>query len=423
MSASVPFPFPAPSAGGSASTVLFGLALLLLAAKAGGLLARRFGQPAVLGELLVGIVLGNALPPLFGAAGLEFVRTDPTLHVLAEVGVLLLLFDVGLEADLRGLRSVGLSALLVALLGVAAPFALGWGVAALLLPEAPVVAHVFVGASLTATSVGITARVLKDLGALQSREGQTILGAALLDDVLGLVILAVVSGMATGAGAGPCVVTTIVGKAVLFLGGAALLGHFLWARIARAVGRTGDRGLFLPLGLCLCFVGAKFAEVLGLAGILGAFAAGILLDPYGQNVAAGEEDHSLSELLHSLNSVFVPLFFVLTGVQVDLSVLMDGGALLLGGALVLAAIAGKLTAGLGVVGGGTRRIVVAIGMVPRGEVGLIFAGIGASLQVDGRPLLPPVVFSALVVMVLATTLVTPVALQRAVGRAAGRAAD
>jgi Kef-type K+ transport system membrane component KefB len=209
--------------GSGAGAVLFGVALLLVAAKCGGLLAEHWGQPAVLGELLVGIGLGNLLPPLFGERGIAFVRGDPTLHVLAEIGVLILLFDVGLEADLRALVRVGPSAALVAAIGVVVPFALGWGTARWLLPEAAPLAHVFVGATLTATSVGITVRVLKDLGALHSREGQIILGAAVLDDILGLVILAIVSGLVTAAvvgGPGPSTLTVmgIVVKAIVFLG-------------------------------------------------------------------------------------------------------------------------------------------------------------------------------------------------------------
>jgi Kef-type K+ transport system membrane component KefB len=401
-------------AGDGSTDILFGVAVLVIAAKIGGLLARRCGQPAVLGELLAGIGIGNILPLTHGL-GIEFARSDPTLRVLGEIGVLILMFDVGLEADLRALWRVGPSALLVASIGVVAPFALGWGTAALLLPELPTIAHVFVGGSLTATSVGITARVLKDLGVLQSREGQTILGAAVLDDIFGLVILAVVGGMVVSgsdAGAGWRAAPWIMLKATLFLGTAALAGHLFSKRFIHAVGRLREPSLLLVLGLALCFLGARAAEFVGLAAILGAFAAGIMIDPYGEHVGSSNDDRTLAELLHPLSAVFVPLFFVLVGIQVDLSLLAHGPALLLGGALVVVAIAGKLLAGLGVRGAGTRRLVVAIGMVPRGEVGLIFAGIGSALRVDGQPLLPGGVFSALVIMVVVTTLITPVALAR-----------
>lgn len=398
------------------ASVLFGVALLVLAAKLFGKLAKRFGQPAVLGELLVGILLGNLLPLAHGRSGFEFVRNDPTLAVLGQIGVLILLFDVGLEADLRAMARVGRSALLVATIGVAAPMLLGYAAAAWLLPELPSIAHVFIGASLTATSVGITARVLKDLGAAQSLEGQTILGAAVLDDVFGLVILAVVGGIATSGKMdlvdSLAVAPGIVAKAALFLGVAGVGGMLFSERISRAVGALREPGLLLATGLALCFSAAWLAESIGLAAILGAFAAGVLLDPYGQGVRAPNDPHSLAEMLEPLSTIFVPLFFVLTGVQVDLSVLASIDAVLLGAVLVGVAIAGKLLAGLGVIGPGVRRIVVAIGMIPRGEVGLIFAGIGAGVRYEGKPLLPPTVFSALVLMVLATTLVTPIALAR-----------
>jgi Kef-type K+ transport system membrane component KefB len=406
--------------------VLFGLALLVIAAKVGGLLAERWRQPPVLGELLVGIGLGNLLPPVFGEQGIAFVRSDPTLLVLAEVGVLILLFDVGLEADLRAFARVGLSSLLVALTGVAVPFGLGWAAAAWLLPNDAPLVHIFVGAILTATSVGITARVLKDLGVTQSPEGQTILGAAILDDVLGLILLAVVGGMVTAAATGgpglsALAIAGIFVRAVLFLGITVGLGHWLSGPIVRLAARTGQHGMLLVFGLALCFTLAYIAELVGLAGIVGAFAAGLLLDPYGTGVRASEDEATLAELLHPLSTLFVPLFFVLMGIQVHLGSLADATVLRFGAVLVLCAVAGKLACGLGVVGRGINRLAVAVGMIPRGEVGLIFAGIGASLTLQGKPLLSQGVFSAVVLMVLITTLVTPVGLRWAFRRFSGAA--
>jgi Kef-type K+ transport system membrane component KefB len=399
-----------------AGPVLFGLALLVVAAKCGGLLAERWGQPSVLGELLVGIGAANLLPLLFGERGIAFARGDPTLHVLAEIGVLVLLFDVGLEADLRALVRVGATAVLVAAIGVITPFVLGWGTAHWLLPEAPRLAHLFVGATLTATSVGITARVLKDLGSLQSREGQVILGAAVLDDTLGLVVLAVITGLvaATGTG-GPelsgLAVVGIVLKALVFLGITVGLGHRLSGPIMRLAGRTGRHDMLLVFGLALCFTLAFLAERIGLAGIVGAFAAGLLLDPYGEGVRTRDEEASLSELLQPLSSLFVPLFFVLMGIQVDVASLVTRESLGFGVVLVLVAVAGKLACAAGVVTPGINGLTVGIGMVPRGEVGLIFAGIGTALVLDGRPLLSQTAFSALVLMVVVTTLLTPIALR------------
>jgi Kef-type K+ transport system membrane component KefB len=411
----------AATAGGDApSPVLFGLAALVLLAKAGGLLAERWGQPSVLGELVAGIGLGNLLPPLFGDQGIRFVQQNPTLHVLAEVGVLILLFDVGLESDLRSLARAGPSSALVALLGLIAPFALGWGVTAWLLPEAPTLVAVYLGATLTATSVGITARVLKDLGVTRRAEAETILGAAVIDDVLGLVMLAVVTGLVQAAGGGPAVsvgaVAWIVLKALLFLGVTVSLGHWLSGPIVRLAGRTGHGGMLLVVGLALCFTLAFVAERIGLATIVGAFAAGLFLDPYGEGVRAPGEDATLNELLGPLSALFVPLFFVLMGIQVDLGSFADRAALSLGAALVAAAILGKLACGLGVLGRGMNRLAVAIGMIPRGEVGLIFAGIGATLQLDGTPILSQGTYSAVVLMVLVTTLLTPPGLRWAFRR-------
>jgi Kef-type K+ transport system membrane component KefB len=402
--------------------VLFGLALLVLAAKAGGLAVERLGQPSVLGELTVGIALGNLLPLLFAAEGIAFVRANPTLHVLAEIGVLVLLFEVGLEADLRAFVRVGRSSVLVALLGVIMPFALGWVSARWLLPGSPGLVHVFIGATLTATSVGITARVLKDLDKTRTPEGQTVLGAAILDDVLGLIVLAVVSGLAgsaAGAAAGSVAlsIVAIVVKAMVFLGLAVAAGHYGSAALVRLAARTGHDEALLVLGLALCFTLAWVAERIGLAGIVGAFAAGLVLDPYGVGVRTQEQSATLPHLLGPIAQLFVPLFFVLMGIQVHLASLVAPGTLALGGALLVCAVVGKLVTALGVLDSGVNRWAVAIGMVPRGEVGLIFAGIGAALLVDGQPLLSQGIYSALVLMILVTTLITPPGLRWTLGDA------
>jgi Kef-type K+ transport system membrane component KefB len=393
--------------------LLFGVAVLVLAARAGGLLVERWGQPAVLGELLVGILLGNALPAALGGAAVEALRSAPAIVLLAEMGVLILLFDVGLEADLGALARVGGSAVLVALIGVALPVGLGWAASAWLLPDRPWLVHAFVGATLAATSVGITARVLKDLRATQSREGRIVIGAALVDDVLGLVLLAVVTGAAAATAGGSLAVTTlgILLRATLFLAAAAVAGHFFSRAIVRLVARSGPPGTMLVVGLALCFTLAYVAEGIGMAGIIGAFAAGLLLDPYGAGVRTRAEDATLNELLHPLSSLFVPLFFVVMGIQVDLATLLRPDALGLAAALTACALVGKLACGLGVVTRGARRLVVGIAMVPRGEVGLIFAGIGTTLAVGGRPALDGGLYAAIVFMVLVTTLVAPLGLR------------
>jgi Kef-type K+ transport system membrane component KefB len=397
--------------------LLFSLAVLVLVAKAGGLVAAHMGQPPVLGELVAGIGLSNLAFLLPGMSAFTERSGDPTLGFLAQVGVLILLFDVGLETDLRALARVGPSAALVAIVGVAVPIALGGAASAWLRPDQPLLVHVFVGATLAATSVGITARVLKDLEVTQTREGQIIMGAAILDDVLGLIVLAVVSSMIGAAAGGTGGVSAagvawIAIRAGLFLGAAALLGHFLSAPIVRLIGRTGHPdGTLLMVGLALCFTFAYLAERIGLADIIGAFAAGVLLDPYGEGIRAREAAPPLNRLLHSLSSFFVPLFFVLMGMQVRLDSLASRAVLGLAAVLVVAAVISKLACGLGVLARGVSRLAVGLGMLPRGEVGLIFAGIGAGLILDGQPILSPGLFSAIVLVVLVTTLLAPAGLR------------
>jgi Kef-type K+ transport system membrane component KefB len=392
--------------------LLLGVAILVLGAKLGGILVTRWRQPAVLGELLFGILLANVYPLLSGASGIEFVRSNASLGFLAEIGVLILLFDVGLETDLRAFVKVGPSAVLVAIIGVIVPLFLGWGVALWFLPDSSTLVHVFIGATLTATSVGITVRVLKDLGVTNTPEGQTIIGSAILDDVLGLIVLAVVVGTITSSAQGDSgmsvvSIVAIVSKAVAFLGIAIMLGHFLSSRIVRFATWTGEPAILLIIGVALCFTFAYISESIGLAAIIGAFAAGVFLDPYGIGVQSKADEATLRELLHPLSSVFVPLFFVLMGLQVNLATLASAPALALGGLLIAGAILGKLACAFGVVGRGIRRLPVGIGMIPRGEVGLIFAGIGTQVMLDGQPILTQHIYSAVVVMVVATTLIVP----------------
>jgi Kef-type K+ transport system membrane component KefB len=404
--------------------ILFGLAVLVVVAKIGGVLTQRMGQPAVLGELLAGVAIGNLLPFFFGSAGIAFVRSEPTLLFLAQLGVLILLFDVGLEADLRALIRAGWPSMLVAVVGIIAPLLLGWGAMAWLMPGSPTLAHLFVGATLSATSVGITARVLKDLGVGQTREGQIILGAAVVDDILGVVVLAAISGavVATATGGRGISALAIAGlliRAVLFLVVTLWFGGLCSGPVVRLAARTGQPGMLLVVGLALCFTLAYAAELVGLPEIVGAFAAGLFLDPYGQGVRTGAEEASLSELIYPFSAFFVPLFFVLMGIQVHLGSLSRARTLLLAGVLVLCAVAGKLACAVGVPGRGLNRAAIGIGMVPRGEVGLIFAGIGANLTLQGQPVLAQEVFSAIVLVVLVTTLLAPIGLRWAFARPPG----
>ncbi|MFC4160932.1 cation:proton antiporter [Chitinimonas lacunae] len=415
------------AAGEPAGERFLWIMLLLLLARLSGLV-ERIGQPAVLGELTIGILLGNLT--LLGFGGLEPLKTDPILHFLAELGVVVLLFQIGLESDLRAMRQVGWRAFLVAVVGVVLPFLLGtWVIGPWLLPDVSFTAHLFLGAALTATSVGITGRVFKDAGSLQSPEARTVLGAAVIDDVLGLIILAVVSAIASRGGVGALEVARITGLALGFLIGAIVLGQWLAPRLARLLARV-DSGAAMQftvlLSFCLGF--AYLAHLVGLAPIVGAFAAGLILeagfyrdfDHDGFHVALREtlkpgeaslkaEVHDLLEREHAhrmqrmvepIGFMLVPLFFVLTGMQVNLQLLADTSTVLVALLVTLVAVLGKIAAGLAA--GPVDKWLVGWGMVPRGEVGLIFAAIGRQLGVVSDAL-----YSVIVVVIVLTTLVTP----------------
>jgi Kef-type K+ transport system membrane component KefB len=403
--------------------LLIGLAAIWAAAKIGGEFFERLGQPAVLGELIAGIVLGNLV--LVGFGGIEPLKNDAVISALAEIGVIILLFEVGLETNIGEMIEVGWSSLTVAILGVVVPFVLGWGVAAYFTPEEGTLGHVFIGATLCATSVGITARVLKDLGRINDRESRIILGAAVIDDVLGLLVLAVVSGLIRAASSGVAVsVTGFIGialKAILFLAGAILIGQLVVPRLYVGLGRFRSRGVLITLSLAFCFILAWAADKAGLAPIIGAFAAGVLLDETHIEPFTRRGERDLHDLLVPISSVLVPIFFVVMGLKVDLRELVRPELMGFALTLTLAAFVGKQICSLGVLERGLNRLAVGLGMVPRGEVGLIFAGIGSTLVVRNalgveEPVISSSTFSAIVIMVILTTLVTPPALKWAMGR-------
>jgi Kef-type K+ transport system membrane component KefB len=285
--------------------------------------------------------------------------------------------------------------------------------------------HAFLGAVLTATSVGITARVLRDLRESGSDEAKIILGAAVIDDVLGLIILAVVSGIITAAGAGGSLsvasIAWIAGKAVGFLAVAVIAGRILTPHLFRLAARIRVPGALLVSGLVFCFFLAYLAARVGLAPIVGAFAAGLVLEPVVFEAFEESRQHSLEWFLHPLSLFLVPIFFVLTGLRVDLSSFADPAVLALAAALTVAAWIGKQACMLGVVQSGVDRLSVGLGMVPRGEVGLIFANIGATLVISDEPVITPSTYAAVVIMVVVTTLVTPPSLQWSLRRARAQA--
>lgn len=395
-------------------SVALALAVILTAAKIFGHLAEVVGQPAVLGELVAGIVLGVIGRTVFPL--LDRAARSPELALLASLGVLLLLFEVGLESTVPKMLSVGFPALRVALAGVIAPAVLGVGVAALLIPDASVYTKAFIGATLCATSVGITARVLKDLGRDQSNEARLILGAAVLDDVLGLIILSVVAGAIAAANSGETMalssVAMIALKAIVFLGGALWLGVRNTPRVFELASKLRSRGALLATGLAFCFLLAWLSSLFGLAPIIGAFAAGLILEEvhYRDFVQRGE--HGLEHLVHPIAGFLAPVFFVQMGMLTDISRLFDVRVAILGLGLTIAGVIGKAASGYAV---SARepidRLTVGLGMAPRGEVGLIFANLGLGLSVVGRPVVDASLYSAIVMMVILTTLLTPPALK------------
>jgi len=370
----------------SFSDLLAVLVALLLATKLLGVLAQRLGQPAVVGELLAGIVLGGSVLGILDPA-------DPILLSLAELGVLVLLFEIGLHTDIRSLMKVGNAALAVALVGVVLPFGLGYAVSIAL--GLPTIAAIVAGAALTATSIGISARTLSDLGQLESREGQIVLGAAVIDDVIGLVILSVVSGLVGGAALTLGGVATTSGIAVGFVVGAIVLGSAMVPPIFRFVGRIEASGTLGIAGLIFAFMMAWLASLAGSATIIGAFAAGLVLHNTPQRA-------EIEKATTALGHFFVPIFFATVGAAVELSTLADARALAIGGALIVVGVLGKMAAGYAPFWFKGDKTLIGVAMIPRGEVGLIFAQMGLATGA-----LTSQLFSALALMVLVTTFIAP----------------
>ncbi|HEX9816484.1 MAG TPA: cation:proton antiporter [Candidatus Thermoplasmatota archaeon] len=426
---------------GGPEHILLIIGLIILGSKLGGEVARRLKQPPVVGEILVGVLLG---PTLFGLVpsfdilhGVEtFFSGDnavlPTqgdfmasqeLHVLAilaELGVLLLLFEVGLESNLQDLKRVGVSASLVGIFGVLFSLVFGaatsWMIARYLdwvitptAVAAPNMLHIFIGAALTATSVGITARVLSDLQRIRTVEAQIILGAAVLDDVLGLIVLAIVGGLVTDPGSLSAVgVAKVFVISLGFFFAAIALGRLFAPKLIDFVHRT-SKSEFMHLGFAMVFMVliSYLATYVGLASIVGAFAAGLAL-------SGSTHRHVIFENLKPIGSVFVGFFFVVLGTRVNLREITGDTALLVLGIGVLLSVVGivaKLLCGLGVVGIQASRYIVGVGMVPRGEVGLIFALFGLE-----HGLVNNWQYTTVILVVLITTLIAPFWLKALEGR-------
>ncbi len=406
--------------------VLLSLVVVYLASKVGGELSNRFGLPPVLGELVGGVVVGvSALDLLIfpegggdssssliisflqATAGLEpgavaatFEAQSEVISVLAELGVIVLLFEIGLESNLKELLAVGYQAVVVAFVGVIVPFAAGT-IGLMTLFHVSAVPAIFAGAALTATSIGITSKVLSELGKLASKEGQIILGAAVIDDVLGIIVLAVVASLAKTGEVDVSNVIYLIISASSFLLGAVLLGKVFNQSFVALSERLKTRGRLTIPAFIFAFLLAYLAAAIHLEAILGAFAAGLVLDETDVRRELEKQVCPIADLL-------VPIFFVSVGAKTDLSVLnpfepSNREGLIIASFLIAIAIIGKIVTGLAVFGQPQiNRLAIGVGMIPRGEVGLVFAGVGSASGALSKPL-----EAAIIVMVILTTFLAP----------------
>ena len=406
--------------------VLLRLVVIYIASKLGGELSRLVDLPPVLGELVAGVIVGaSALHlivfPESGAMAADsqlmsllqwlgglspeavtevFKSQSEVVSVLAELGVIILLFEIGLESDLRELQKVGYQAAIVACVGVAAPFALGTA-GLMVLFHVPAIPAIFAGAALTATSIGITSKVLSEIGQLKSAEGQIIVGAAVIDDVLGIIVLAVVASLAKTGEVDVMNVIYLVASATGFLLGAIFLGKFFNSSFVAIADKLQTRGNLVIPALTFAFLMAFFANVIHLEAILGAFAAGLVLDET-------DKRKELDRQIMPIADILVPIFFVTVGAKADLGVLnpavpANREGLVIALFLLAVAILGKVVTGWTTFGQAKlNKLAIGIGMVPRGEVGLVFAGIGSASGVLSKPL-----EAAIIIMVIATTFLAP----------------
>lgn len=412
---------------GGPVAVLGEMGIVLLLAKIGGHVAIRLGQPAVLGELGAGMAVGAFLS--LGAVNgysvylLDAVRgPDSHLHVLAQMGVVLLLYRVGLESHFSQLLENGFTAALVAITGIVLPVIGGaavcfWFGAESKAGQPEIYLYLFVGATMAATSVGMTARVFDDLGLSESKEANIVLGSAVIDDVLGLLVFAVISSLVftTSGDVEASLIGSISGvlwKTAVFFLIVAALGRWLVPPVFRALLRMRGEGVGVAIALSFCFGMAYLSNAFQLATVVGAFLAGLMIDnryfprPEGNEHGRRLSRHQVEQLIDPLYQVLAPVFFVILGMQVRFNALADWKMVWYAIALVVVALTTKIVAGLWVRGPMRSRMIVGVGMIPRGEVGLIFASMGLASGVFGEA-----TYGTLVLTVFATTLVTPPALK------------
>jgi Kef-type K+ transport system membrane component KefB len=373
---------------------LIALASIFFFAKIFGEIALKLGQSAIIGELLAGVLIGPSI--------LGFVHETPVLTSISELGAIILLFEVGLSTDIKEFLKAGGWATAVAFIGVVVPYFLGYFV--FLHFGLSSTQAIFAGAVLTATSVGITARVFMDLKKLETKEAKIVLGAAVIDDVIGLAILAVVLKLVQGGAVTFGTVASISGTAVLFLVLSVGAGILIAPTIFKFVSKMKQEHIIFVMGIAFCFVVSAFATKVGLASIVGSFVAGLVLSTTNQS-------EEIRRDIKPIYAFFVPVFFVLMGTNVDISafnpfVAANREILILVAVLFAVAFIGKAVAGFVVLKKGINKFLIGVSMVPRGEVGLIFAGIGFKNNVFGSN-----EYSALVAVIMLTTFITPIILK------------
>ena len=381
-------------------TVLFQLFMIIVLVEVAKMICNRVKVPTVIGEIMVGIVIANTFLYDFINLGSD----TEVFEVLKELGVIFLLFTVGLETPFSTIRKVGKTAIMVAVFGVILPFIVGYGLMVGL--GYGVVEALFVGAAMVATSVGITARVIKDMNLMHAIESRVIIGAAVIDDILGMIVLAVVVGIASGGALDIVQVGVVSFEAVLFVLAVIFIGSLILPKVMKkrnekkatqvCTAERRTRGISpLPLALIICFALSSVSSFLGLAAIIGAFLAGMAFAEFKDTWPCEEKIEPITEFL-------TPFFFVFVGISVSLAAF--GDVLILAIIITLLAIVTKFVGcGIGAKKmGGKSAAIVGVGMVPRGEVGLIVASIGLSMSIVELG-----VYNTIVFMSLATTLVAP----------------
>ncbi len=395
-----------------ADSVLLAIVIVVVAAKAGEEAAKRLGVSQVVGELVMGIILGN----IYLFSGLEFfnfVHKMPFLKILSEIGAIVLLLEVGIHTDLRAMLKVGLSVVLVTLGGILMPAGLGCLVVYLLLPDASLYVYLFLIAILCTSSVVMKPKMFYEVGKLQTIEARITIAAAMINEIAALLFLAAISSIAITGQFSPAWIAVTAAIAVTFLGALGAISLFFGESFGDFVSRKFPEGIKIFIIVVVCLGLAYLAEAVGLATIVGAFSAGLFLRHVRAKSLLGKE-RSMEELIRPAYLVLVPIFFVLAGAQVRLDSFMDVDAVLLGLSITGAAILGKLFCSVCVVERGVNRLAIGVAMIPRLEVALIIASVGYALGV-----LDETLFSAVIVMVAITAIMSPPLLKLVLSRSRG----